>query len=316
MASTPARAKVRAVKSPTGPAPTTNTSIRSSRIVVPFRESLGGYREAPGKVRENFAFELDKSAGESDKESVQFELRFLRRERAPVPAPGPAVELADGPVPVRLVRNPRARRYILRLTPDRAARVTIPRGGSAEEALRFVGRQKSWLEKQLQRLAARPVGPMPWVHGTEILFRGEPVQLLMVRSETRSVVQLGTSEVPVPAEVADVRPYVQRELWRLAIPELTRRTFDLATAKGFVVKRVSVRNQRSRWGSCSRRGTISLNWRLVQVPEFVRDYIILHELAHLREMNHSRRFWQVVEELCPDFRRAEDFLRKHAGLLR
>jgi predicted metal-dependent hydrolase len=55
---------------------------------------------------------------------------------------------------------------------------------------------------------------------------------------------------------------------------------------------------------------------LVQVPEFVRDYIILHELAHLREMNHSRRFWQVVEELCPDFRRAEDFLRKHAGLLR
>jgi predicted metal-dependent hydrolase len=59
-----------------------------------------------------------------------------------------------------------------------------------------------------------------------------------------------------------------------------------------------------------------LNWRLVQVPESVRDYIILHELAHLREMNHSRRYWRVVEELCPNYREAEDYLRKHSGLLR
>jgi predicted metal-dependent hydrolase len=78
---------------------------------------------------------------------------------------------------------------------------------------------------------------------------------------------------------------------------------------------VTVRNQRSRWGSCSRRGTISLNWRLVQTPLFVRDYLVLHELAHLKEMNHSRRFWSEVARLCPDFPEAERWLKQHSRLL-
>jgi len=76
-----------------------------------------------------------------------------------------------------------------------------------------------------------------------------------------------------------------------------------------------VRNQKTRWGSCSRRSTISLNWRLVQVPPFVSDYILLHELAHLREMNHSRRFWHVVEQMCPDYHIAERWLKEHSRLL-
>jgi len=82
-----------------------------------------------------------------------------------------------------------------------------------------------------------------------------------------------------------------------------------------VVKRVTVRGQRTRWGSCSRRGTISLNWRLIQTPEDVRDYIILHELAHLRQMNHSDRFWREVERLCPDYRSAERWLKQQRGWL-
>jgi len=77
-----------------------------------------------------------------------------------------------------------------------------------------------------------------------------------------------------------------------------------------------VRSQKSRWGSCSRRGTISLNWRLIQTPDFVRDYIILHELAHLREMNHSPRFWRAVIEFCPGYRDAERWLRAHSDILR
>jgi len=81
------------------------------------------------------------------------------------------------------------------------------------------------------------------------------------------------------------------------------------------VRRITVRNQRSRWGSCSRRGTISLNWRLVQTPVFVRDYLVLHELAHLKEMNHSRRFWDEVARLCPGFREAERWLKQHSRLL-
>jgi predicted metal-dependent hydrolase len=91
---------------------------------------------------------------------------------------------------------------------------------------------------------------------------------------------------------------------------------ELAALHGIEVGRVSVRNQRSRWGSCSRRGTISLNWRLIQTPERVRDYIILHELAHRRHMNHSPRFWQEVEWLCPDYLEAERWIKRHGRWLR
>jgi predicted metal-dependent hydrolase len=104
-------------------------------------------------------------------------------------------------------------------------------------------------------------------------------------------------------------------LWKLAARELPSRVAELANEHQFVVRRVSVRNQKSRWGSCSRQGTISLNWRLIQTPTFVRDYITLHELAHLKEMNHSKRFWREVARLCPDFARAERWLKDHSDLL-
>ena len=92
---------------------------------------------------------------------------------------------------------------------------------------------------------------------------------------------------------------------------------ELAEPAGYAsgVRRVSVRNQRTRWGSCSRRGLISLNWRLVQTPDTVRDYIIHHELMHLREMNHSERFWARVEAVCPGWRDAEKWLKRNGSLL-
>jgi hypothetical protein len=113
-----------------------------------------------------------------------------------------------------------------------------------------------------------------------------------------------------------LRPAIQQHLWRLAAQELAERTLDLAALHQLSVCRVTVRNQRSRWGSCSRRGTISLNWRLIQTPPSVRDYLILHELMHLREMNHSHRFWREVERVCPDYAAAERWLKQHASLLR
>jgi predicted metal-dependent hydrolase len=119
-----------------------------------------------------------------------------------------------------------------------------------------------------------------------------------------------------PAIHLNLRSLIEKHLWQLASRELPPRLAELAKQHGFQVRRASVRNQRSRWGSCSKRGTISLNWRLVQTPMFVRDYIILHELAHLKEMNHSRRFWREVARLCPDFARAERWLKDHAGLFR
>jgi predicted metal-dependent hydrolase len=113
----------------------------------------------------------------------------------------------------------------------------------------------------------------------------------------------------------DLRPTLEAHFARRAKIELPARTWELAAVTGVDVKQVTVRNQRSRWGSCSANGTISLNWRLVQTPEFVRDYIIYHELMHLREMNHSARFWARVEEVCPSWREAEHWIKRNGALV-
>jgi hypothetical protein len=89
------------------------------------------------------------------------------------------------------------------------------------------------------------------------------------------------------------------------------RTRELALLHGIAIHRVSVRAQKTRWGSCSARGTISLNWRLIQAPPRVVDYLIIHELMHRREMNHSARYWKLVAGAFPDYRRAEQWLKSN-----
>jgi len=215
-----------------------------------------------------------------------------------------------------LVRNPRARRYVLRLRPDGTARVTVPRGGSESEARRFAQRNSAWLEQQLRRSVERPNGRVMWRPGTEFYFRGKLVKIEAGTNGESHLVRFGSEQIKTPHPALDLRPAIEKHLWRLAAKELPSKVFDYAALHQLSVNRITVRNQKSRWGSCSRRGTISLNWRLIQTPEFVRDYIILHELMHLRQMNHSARYWQEVERVCPGYQLAEKWLKQHSVLLR
>ena len=241
---------------------------------------------------------------------------FFRLHRPVNSEPVPVVlTLPSGQVRLHLVSNPRARRYILRLQPDLSARLTIPRGGSRAEALRFAERCRPWIDRQLLRQASRPIAPVAWTLGTEILFRGMPCRFEL-SSRGAPWIQLGSEVFQAANPSGDLRPDAERFLRRLAGTELVSRAAELATVGQFTLRRVTVRNQRSRWGSCSRRGSLSLNWRLVQTPPFVSDYIIFHELAHLKEMNHSARFWAEVRRLCPDYLRAECWLKAHSALLR
>jgi predicted metal-dependent hydrolase len=113
------------------------------------------------------------------------------------------------------------------------------------------------------------------------------------------------AQAPDPARTAELR--------RQADAELPARLRELAAQHGFALTGVRVRDQRTRWGSCSRRGGISLNWRLIQMPAHVRDYILLHELAHLRHLNHSRQFWKLVASICPWYREAHRWLKDADG---
>lgn len=220
-----------------------------------------------------------------------------------------SINISSRDVPVRFVRMRNARRYVLRWTPAGIARVTIPRGGTLEFAVAFLKKHSDWLAKQVAQSSAA------WSEGSQVLVRGELLTLRVIREVENLRVTLGDRQWIV-REDESIRATIEKTLRREAEMELPRRTREIAGLHGLEPKGVSVRNQRSRWGSCSSKGRISLNWRLVQTPEFVRDYIIIHELMHMRELNHSDRFWRHVEGACPQYREAERWLRKHSGILR
>jgi predicted metal-dependent hydrolase len=213
-----------------------------------------------------------------------------------------------------LVPNERAKHYVLRLAGDEV-RVTIPRGGTPDGARAFALRNRAWLERQVQHQKTGPSPEQQWRAGTDILFRGQYPKLEVSATGRTGCISFGSERVHVSDTAGDLRPAVEQHLRRLVTAELPMRVHLLAARHGFFVRNVTVRSQRSRWGSCSGQNSISLNWRLIHTPSYVCDYIIFHELAHLREMNHSARFWKVVERLCPQYRIAEHWLDQHHGLL-
>jgi hypothetical protein len=228
----------------------------------------------------------------------------------------PPATLAVGShfVALVFVRNPRARRYILRVDPGGAVRVTLPVRGSQAEAWNFARRNTEWIHRRIEQHLAQPPRPAAWDHGTELLFRGDLIQLAIRTNPSSKTIEFADQRIDASLE-ADMRRAVERHLWNLARRELTARTAQLTAHHDLPVRRITIRNQRSRWGSCSRRGTISLNWRLIQAPAYVRDYIILHELMHLREHNHSSRFWRQIQTVCPEYEVAEKWLKQHRQLL-
>lgn len=213
------------------------------------------------------------------------------------------------------MRSQRARTYRLTLRKDGVAAVTIPVRGTEREARAFVAEHRDWLARARARQARRPRPAAEWTLGTAVLWRGELCEIRAAAGGERPKVCLAADVFPVATLEGDLRAALEAQFERRAKIELPARTWELAAEKGADVKQVTVRNQRSRWGSCSARGTVSLNWRLVQAPESVRDYIICHELAHLRQMNHSARFWAQVEAYFPAWRDAELWLKRNGSLL-
>lgn len=202
---------------------------------------------------------------------------------------------------VVIARHRRARRYVLRVNDDESLRLTVPRGASIAGGLRFAQTQGDWIGRERAR---RQASREPWRDGTTLWFRGERARL----SVTPTEISWASESI---ARQVDVRRAVEGHLHALATRELPDRCLELASSRRVEIARVSVRNQRSRWGACSARQVITLNWRLLQMPSSVADYVILHELMHVKQPNHSRRFWREVDAVCAWWREAEQWLRRH-----
>lgn len=215
---------------------------------------------------------------------------------------------------VRVRRHRRARRYTLRIKAmTREIVLSMPPRGSLKEAATFAQKHGGWIAARLGRLPEAA----PFADGTMVPLRGVAHRIVH-RRRSRGVVWTETGdEGEALLCVAGDAPHINRRVTAFLKRE-ARRDLELASrhyAKmiGVRVQRVTVRDQSSRWGSCSSTGVLSYSWRLILAPPFVLDYLAAHEVAHLIEMNHSLRFWRVLAGLSPDMRQAKSWLDLHGN---
>ena len=237
---------------------------------------------------------------------------FARRAAEPLPD-SLEIATAAGVMAVDLRRHPRARNYTLRVAgPTRSPVLTMPKRGSLNEARQFLDRHSGWLKRQIDKLpqpttiADRAAIPL---RGVMHRIRHEPNRRGTVTIDTEGAIPVLI--VPTPAGSGEARhlrrrvvDFLRREAKRDLEWAVIRHTLSL----GVRAKAIRLRDQTSRWGSCSASGHLSFSWRLVMAPPFVLDYLAAHEVAHLRELNHSRRFWHLCEALAPETQGARAWL--------
>ncbi|MGB0373039.1 MAG: M48 family metallopeptidase [Opitutales bacterium] len=226
------------------------------------------------------------------------------------------------PVEVELRRQPRARHFRLRVKTRNRALLTLPWNASYAEAEAFLNSNIEWLGQHLvtkpdQNSLANHMEQFPTVS-----VRGKSYSLDVVTENARNRLSVRVDRERERVQVALPRgiSIITSEIWldvlkQIAKVQLDLRVCDLAERISIEIPDVSVRDQESRWGSCSSSGRISLNWRLIMLPPVLQDYVIYHELAHLEEMNHSPRFWDLLHTYDPRAGRHDLALSKEYGFL-
>jgi predicted metal-dependent hydrolase len=226
------------------------------------------------------------------------------------------IMLGEREVPYTVRPSRRAERVSLRIREAGHVEVVVPMHHLAPAPETVLKRHAAWILRAFERLRrSGGAGESPPGDGSRILFLGMERTLRLHREERhRPSITVTDSEIIVrltPESPEDIRPLLGRWMRARAesiIPERVRALNDPWKLR---YSSIAVRNQRTRWGSCSRRGALSFNWRLVILPTAVADYLICHELAHLKYLDHSSRFWSLVARICPTFRDSERWLRKH-----
>ena len=244
----------------------------------------------------------------------------LRRFFRPAPPQGdPAslpVVIGERSVDVALRRRDASRRMTLRVSSATGDVVlTLPPRAALSGARTFLDAHAGWIAQRLARLPDR----MPFEAGATVPLRGEPHRIVhwsRVRGATRAVRdETGEAVIAVCGEESTLPGRVRRFLAAEAEADLREAATRHAATLGAPLRRITLRDTRSRWGSCSSTGALSFSWRLILAPPFVLDYLAAHEVAHLKEMNHSHRFWRIVHDLCPRTDEAEAWLNRHGSLL-
>lgn len=248
---------------------------------------------------------------------------FFRKPPAPplprLAAKKLAVELREHVVggrtlPLTVTRNPRAKRLTLRIERGGGGlRMTVPPRWPAREVDRFLLRQKAWLEERIAKLPESPALRA----GVKLPVRGLPHRLVHVGGRGGVTVSQDAAGplLLVHGDAAFLGRRVADFLKREAKAEIAALVARHAATVGREPAAIRFRDTASRWGSCTSAGALSFSWRIMMAPPPVIDYLVAHEVAHLREMNHGPDFWALCEKLCPDTSRCRAWLKKNGGAL-
>lgn len=215
----------------------------------------------------------------------------------------------EPPIPVVLRRSARARRISLRVSRlDGRVSLTLPRGVREGEGLAFAREKEGWIRTQLAGQAAQVfVGC-----GQEIMLEGRP---LRIEAGTGRAVSVQGGALLVPGQAERVAARVQGFVKQVARERLVAAADRYTERLGRPYSRITLRDTRSRWGSCSSAGALMFSWRLVMAPAAVLEYVAAHEVAHLAEMNHSSKFWDRVEDIHGPYHEQRKWLRQNGEIL-
>lgn len=197
--------------------------------------------------------------------------------------------------------------------------VHAPKRISASQLQQVLLQKARWIQQKLALRENHQVSPMQWVDGEPLMFMGQDIVLSLQQHATNKAVILQGNQLLVRSPQVDNQTFVARKVlqWfaQQALPDFTRRVELIAAQMGEKVTGVALSNARSRWGSCNSRKQIRLNWRLIQAPPHIIQYVICHEMAHLKEMNHSAKFYAVQASLFPNHVQAEKELKALSAIL-
>ncbi|GAC1450434.1 MAG: SprT family zinc-dependent metalloprotease [Ktedonobacterales bacterium] len=236
-----------------------------------------------------------------------------------LPAPEPRTVLLGGQrVPYLLKVSARARRVRLVVRPESGLEVVVPRGTLATTYEALLHDKARWVVTTLQRMARETAAaaPPPLVEGRRLPFAGRELTLALRTGASEGHYRATLAADTLTLTVPSARPEIVRaalEAWyrRQSVAVFAERLALCNRPYGFHYGRVSIKSQKSRWGSCSKLGNLNFNWRLLLAPPEVLDYVVVHELCHLKELNHSPRFWKLVAVGCPEYALHRRWLRQH-----
>jgi len=242
-------------------------------------------------------------------------LPLLSRRRSPPPTET-MVSIDGRDIRIAVKQTARANRYSLRLPPGGGDPVlTLPPNGRFAEALDFVHRHRPWLA---ERLARRP-DTVPFADGAIVPIRGVDTRITRRQDTLRGATTIVETGDGPALQVSGAAEHLARRVADFLKRE-ARRDLEAAVALhagrlGVTAAAVRLKDTKRRWGSCTAKGELAFSWRVIMAPGHVLDYLAAHEVAHIRELNHSHRFWRLVRETCPDMDRGQAWLKKNGARL-